>query len=267
MTPEEAAAAAATAPPVEPEAAPASPPVESEAATAAPGPAPWTKSLETRFEDEAVRAEVDRYLREEHQPYVTKVEGERAEALEKARIYDWIDEEPAEALRAIVAAVWDDDAAARVGELIDAGFTAEEAAEVAGAEAEAAGVQAKPAELPADVQETVEWAKAARAREAADAEAAEVAKAGTALKEWHAELAKADPDIKYGTLMAYVAAQQGDMDAALAAYRVDFPAPAPVVEPPPPKLGGHPHGGIEPSRRASTLAQAAGNVFDAASGN
>lgn len=255
-----AATAAAPAPAVEPEttAAPAAP------ETPAPGPAPWAKSLETRFADETVRAEVDAYLREEHQPYVTKVEQERAEALDKARIYDWLDEEPDEALKAIVSAVYDDEAAERVAELIGAGVAPEKAAEVAGAEAEAAGVQ--PAELPEDVKATVEWAKKRQAEESAEAEAKQIEDAGKALKDWHAELVKADPDIKYGALMAYVAAQQGDMDAALAAYRVDFPAPKTVVEPPPPKLGGHAHGGIEPSRRMGSLAQAAGSVFDAARG-
>ncbi len=253
-----------------PEAAPAAEPATApEAGPAAPGPAPWAKSLETRFADPEVRAQVDAYLREEQQPYITKIEAERAEAQGKTWVFDKLEADPEAALREIVAAVWDDEAADRVAELVAAGYDTEGAIEQAGAEAEGAGVVATPAELPADVKETVEWAKAERARQAeADklaSDAAAMEQATTELNAWADPLLESEPDIHRGTLMAYVAACRGDMAAAHAAYREAYPAPVVEAPKPPPLLGGHTHGGIEPSRRFSSLAQAAGSVFDAAS--
>ncbi len=216
-----------------------------------------------------MRAQVDAYLREEQQPYITKVEAARAEAEGKAWVFDELESDPEAALRKIVSAVWDDEAGDRVVQLIGEGWNAEAAAEQAGAEAAAGGVVA--AELPEDVQKTVEWAKNEQARQADEAakaaKAAALAQATEELNAWADPLLEAEPDIKRTTLMAYVVAHRGEMGPAYAAYREDFPLPAKEKPAPPPLLGGHTHGGIEPSRRYSTLAQAAGSVFDAASGN
>ncbi len=232
-----------------------------------PGPAPWARSLETRFEDPAVRAQVDAYLREEQQPYITGLEERRAAAEGKSWVFDRLSEDPEAALKEIVAAVWDDEAAERVHQLVTEGWTPAEAAAQAGEEAEAAGVVATPAELPAEVKETVEWAKNERARQAADAAAKAEAEALEAAKvelnEWASPLLEKEPDIKRSTLMAYVAASGGDMDGGYRAYRADFPAPAKPEAPA--GIGGRASAG-GPAPRRMTLDEAAGAVFDAARG-
>ncbi len=256
-------AAAAAVPVVEPEVTTPPP------APAEPGPAPWASTLAASFEDEAERSRVDAYLREHHQPYVTKVEAERAAAKaaaeaaeEKAWVYDSLSgDDPATALADIAEQLYPG-LGERVAELVTAGVAPEAAAEQAAAE------EAAPALDPA-VAELVEWAKAERERQAAataeQTQAAALAEATEVLNAWAETTLAANPDIASDDLMAYIVAQQGDMDAALAAYRVSHPAPP--AAPAPPTVGGRSAGGIMPARRASTLAEAAGSVFDAASGN
>lgn len=269
-TPAAAAIAAAAAAPAEltpVEAVPAPVEVKPE-----PGPAPWAKTLETSFADEAERSRVDAYLREHHQPYVTKVEQERAAALAqaeelegKAWVFDDLNADPAAALKDIASKIYGDDAgeriAERIAELVAGGVDATVATEVA---------EAEEFKLPAEVEDTVKWAKAEQARRAAEDTAAKEAEAMTeataALEAWTASTLAANPDIKKNALYAYVASNGGDMDGALAAYRADFPAPAKA--PAPTVLAGGGGGPVvhESGRRHSSLASAAGAVFDAARG-
>lgn len=262
-----AVAAAAAAPAAEPvvEATPPAPEPVVEPAPE-PGPAPWAKSLEAAFTDEAERARVDAYLREHQQPYITKLEQERAEAAEKAWVYDDLTgEDPAEALSRIAEELYPG-LGERITELVAAGASPDEAVAQAEGETDPA---APSAELSPEVAEMVEWAKAQRAREAeaeqARTEEAEMAEAVKVLDEWKTPLLAAEPDLKESTLMAYVVSHEGDMDAAYAAYRADFPKPEGA--PAPPTIGGRSNGGAEPVRAMSSLADAAGSVFDAAAGN
>lgn len=255
----DAAKAAAAAVPVEPP--PAAEVVETEVVeTAAKGPAPWDAWVAEDFE-ESEREKVDAFLRKRYQPYVTKINEEKADAVAKSWVFDRLNEDPTEALREIAAQVYDDDTAERIVELLKAGATVEEATEVA--ETEAAGGKLDP-----DVQELVDWAKDSKAREAAqakaDEEAKEIADATEALTKWRDDLVAAEPDIVVADLTAYVATL-GNFEAAYAAYRAAHPKPEPVVEEPPPTLGGRSGAGSSPARPASSLAEAAGRVFDAAS--
>lgn len=224
---------AATPPP----AAPAIPP------PAAPAPAPWAAEAEARFADPDARAAFDSYMREVNQPYVSKVEAERAAAKSEAEalhgktwVFDQLNEDPEAGLHAIMEQLYPDgDVADRVLELVKAGATPAAAAQQAVAE---------EGELPPEVKETVEWAKGERERQTAaaaakvteDALAVATAELGT----WKAALIAKEPDLKAGLLMRYVASEDGDLEAAYAAYREDFPAPA--VEKAPVTIGGRPGG-------------------------
>lgn len=59
---------------------------------AAPGP--WAKDLAEFFSDDEVRGNVDTFLREKVQPYVTKLEGERAPE-QAVLLYNDLNEDPA----------------------------------------------------------------------------------------------------------------------------------------------------------------------------
>lgn len=253
---------------------------EAEIATAtatAPTPAaPWAKEAETRFADEASRAAFDDYMRTVNQPYITKVEAERAEAqrvaqeaADKAWVHDAINEDPAAAFADIFAQVYGDDASARVAALISAGFTPEQAGGIVEEEETVALTK-----LPPEVQAAVEYAtqaKAAQEQAAVDAATqVEVDAAKAEYDAWRGALLEKEPDIKESTLHRYVlsaeiaddATAQALFDAALAAYREDFPAP--VVAGAPAVLGGRaaPDGG-GPQDKPRTLAEAADRIWSA----
>lgn len=202
-----------------------------EPAPVAPAAAPWAAEAEARFTDPAAREAFDSYMREVNQPYVSKVEAERAaakaeaEALQgKTWVFDQLNDDPEAGLHAIMAQLYPDgDVADRVLELVKAGATPAAAEKQAVAEEGAT-------ELPAEVKETVEWAKTERDRQASDAaakvEADALAAATAELNTWKDALVAKEADIKPDLLMRYVVSEDGDMEAAYAAYRVDFPAPA-----------------------------------------
>lgn len=240
----------------------------------AAAPAPWAADLAERFTDDEVRAKVDAYLREKQQPYITKLEQERAEALDKAWVFDGLNEDPAATLREIAEQVYDADVAARIAELVGAGASVEKAETQAVAEAnqepdpEAVDLSA----LPPEVREAVEWAKTERERQAAqeakDAEAAELAEAKTVYDEWRAQIVKDNPDVIESDLHAYVYAADGDLDQGFANYRAAHPAPKPEPEPEPPTTLGGGGSSISPTRPASntSLADAMGAVYDGVAG-
>ncbi len=244
--------------------------------TPAVAAAPWAAKLAERFTDEAVREQVDAYLREEHQPYVTKVEQERAAARaeaeaasEKAWVFDDLNADPNAALKAIAEQVYGEDIATRIAELLDQG------AAPAVAEATAVAEEADPEQialdaLPPEVREAVEFAKSQRAAQAAAEQAAveetELAEATKVYDEWRAGVMAANPDIAEVDIHAYVYAADGDMEQGLANYRAAHPAPAAPVQTPPATLGGAGNGGLQPTRRMSSLAEAAGAVYDGAAG-
>lgn len=225
---------------------------------AEPAPAPWTKDLQERFTDPAVYAEVDKYMREKQQPYVTGLEQARKEAADKAAIYDDLNEgfntDPAAMLRDIAAQYYDADVADRIVELVAGGKTPEAAEKQAVAED-------KAVELPEDVRETVEWAKQERA---ARQEATELAEAQKALDEWKTATLAAHPHVNELKLLRRVGAT-GDMEQALAWYLEEYPAPTADAPNVPATLGGKssPRG---PDAPKLSLREAAGAVFEAAAG-
>ena len=258
---------AETAPAVEPEAAPEATtddaPVES-------GPPPWAKSLETRFEDPAVRAQVDEYLRTEHQPYLTRIEQERKDALDKSWVFDELNDDPAAALQTIAEQIWGEEKATAIVALVKDGETLEDATAIV-EEAEEAETDGEDtldlSKLPKAVRDAVEFAEAQKATQAAEAEAAAKAEGEAAYKSWLDATTAANPDIVEADLHAYAYAAGGDLEAALASYRTAHPKPEPPKPAASPTLtGGHTTGGIQPTRPHTSLGEAFGAVYDGAAG-
>lgn len=289
MTPAEAAAAAAAkaaaTPPVvtppETDAAVVTPPAVVE--TPPPADAPWTKDITELFEDEAVRSQVDAYLREKQQPYITKLESDRAEAkaaAEEAAAEGWVlralNEDPAAALLDISTQIYGAEMGQRVNDLITAGATPADAEAAAAAEADPEEIDL--AKLPQGVREAVEFASAEKARQAQaeiDKQAqAEIDSATAEYDTWRAALLAAQPDVKENTLHRYVmsvnvpdnASAEELFAAALAAYREDFPAPTVETKDAPATVGGRaaPDGGG--MKTPKTLAEAADMIWEAAAG-
>lgn len=270
--PADAPATGAGAPP--PEAAPAAAPA---AAPETPPEAPWAKDIAAALAAADPAAALDEYMRTKQQPYITKLEQEKAELAGKAWVYDGLNEDPLGTLQEIAAQVWDEDTAGRIAELIDAGEAPEAAVEQAEAEKDAKvpekGEVLPPeldlSKLPPEVREAVEFAQAEKARreqEAAQAANADaLAEATKVYDAWRADVLKDNPDIVEDDLHMYVVGAEGDLDAALARYREVHPAPEVTKPKPSPTLtGGGSTGGIQPTRPASSLGEACGDVFDAA---
>jgi hypothetical protein len=214
--------------PVTDPANPAATPVDAPPpAAAAPAPAPWAADAEARFTDPAARAAFDTYMREVNQPYVSKVEAERAaaraEVEAKAWVFDGLNDNPEATLQQIAAQVYNDDIATRIVELVKGGTAP------AAAAAQAITEEEDTSGLPPEVTAKLKWIDEQQAAQAtaaaAAAEEATIAEAMKELNAWKAELLTKEPDIKESVLLQYVAAI-GELDQALAAYRADFPAPA-----------------------------------------
>ncbi len=240
MTPEEQAAADAAA------AIPAVEPV-----VEAPPAAPWDSAVAARFTDPAQAAEVSAFMREHTQPYVTKLEQDKAEALERAQWYDDLMEDPKSTLQDAIAGLYSDDVAAQVVAMLEGGATIEAAVAVVAETAPAA-------ELDDDTKAAVDWAKSKRQEET---DAATLA----AYMEQINPVLEANPHIKERTsaFHRYVATE-GSIEDGLAAFLADFPAPtAPAGAPAPVVLGG----GVSAAtvQKFGSLGDAADSVFAAAS--
>jgi hypothetical protein len=98
-----------TDPPVQDPPTPAEP-----APPAAPAPGPWADQLAQQFQDEAVRGQVDAFLRGNVQPYVTQLEQSRNKDAEE--LYTQLSESPGETYLAITEELWGEEAANAVRE-------------------------------------------------------------------------------------------------------------------------------------------------------
>jgi len=95
------------------------------------GSGPWADKLESRFEDQAIRAQVDEFLKAEIQPYVTKLEQSQTDLPEEAKLlYNDLLENPAETYLAITSELYGPEAANAVKEALNQGATPEEAAAI-----------------------------------------------------------------------------------------------------------------------------------------
>lgn len=92
---------------------------------------PWADKLESRFDDPAIRAQVDEFLKADVQPYVTQLEQSRSDVPEEAGLlYNDLLENPAETYLAITHELYGPEAAQAVQRALDQGATPEQAAAV-----------------------------------------------------------------------------------------------------------------------------------------
>lgn len=89
-------------------------------ASQAQGGAPWDSALSSRFEDEGVRQAVSEFLREDVQPYVTRLEQNRNEEAE--RLYAELNDRPGDTYLAITEELFGGDAAQAVQDALLGSF-------------------------------------------------------------------------------------------------------------------------------------------------
>ncbi len=207
--------------------APAPAPVEAPEAPAAEAPKtyPWDKQVAESFTDSTVAEQVATFMKDNYQPYITKLEQERADLAERAQWFDDLNESPDDTLRDALVQLYGEDTAERVMAVL----TPEEIAD------EAARIAAPPAPA-ADETADQQWLREFREEQELAQATAEYTAAFEAIKEAH-------PDIVDSAFHRYVATTAaGDIAKALDQYRADFPAPAGEPAPPkpgaPPSLGG-----------------------------
>lgn len=204
-----------------------------------PNPGPWVADLAEFFTDDTARQAADRWMRERIQPRMTQLETETAPARE---LWSDITSDPLNTIRDLVEELYDEDTAEKFMGLF--GDPEEETP------------PAPPAE-PAE-GDIPEWAKPLIERERAQAQAAEREQQEQAYSTALGSLREAHPDLtdddvgdgtpeKPGLIHPFVHAQDGDMEAAYAAYKVwkdrfaelHGVAPASTERPTaPPVLGG-----------------------------
>jgi hypothetical protein len=213
---------AAVEPPAEPAAV--EPPAE-------PAAGPWAADLAVYFEDESVRGQADKFLREKIQPHVTKLEQTQSEYKPAHEFFDDLRDDPIGTTLALAEEVYGAEIADKIAELVAAGEDPATAAK-----------EATEGESPKTDEDPV------IAKMKAEYEAQERSKL------WDQELAriKSTPeaqgvDIDPELFAVFVHQAEGDMDAALPAYkafeersRTKYGQPAPAPPAPPAPLGTQP---------------------------
>lgn len=210
------------------------PPPPAEPAAPTPGPAPWSSDLESRFQDEAVRTQVDAYLRETWQPRVTKLEQETAPA---RALYQSFQEDPDVALvQAATELYWDTnpDAVRALAKSLKVEFEGDDDGD---GEPRVEQKTDDPPPMDPRVAEIIEEREAAKRQQEWD----------DAMK----TIREQQPNLIDDLYLPLVVGAEGDMQAALEAYRERFAkyeqrGEAPAAEetaPPPPNVLGSDGGG------------------------
>lgn len=91
-----------------------------EQVTTQPGAGPWADSLNTRFEDPEIRQTVDAFLREDVQPYVTRLEQSRNSDAEQ--LYAELQEKPGQTYLAISEELFGAEVSQKVQDLLLSSF-------------------------------------------------------------------------------------------------------------------------------------------------
>lgn len=91
-----------------------------EQVTTQPGAGPWADSLNTRFEDPEIRQTVDAFLREDVQPYVTRLEQGRNSDAEQ--LYAELQEKPGQTYLAISEELFGAEVSQKVQDLLLSSF-------------------------------------------------------------------------------------------------------------------------------------------------
>lgn len=192
--------------------APAPTPVPVAAPPAPVNPGPWSNDLAQAFQDEAVRGQVDAFLREKVQPHTTRLEQQAAEARDAQRLLTDLQNDPNATMEALAA---------------ELNWTPQQLQEAVEQQVEAP----QYAQLDPEAQAALDYVRQEQAEKAYDAELARV-------NQQH-------PGIIPDVFHPLVVAADGDFDVAYQMYENvihQFNAasapPAEPGQPAPPTLGG-----------------------------
>lgn len=166
------------------------------------GRTPWQDQLESTFEDEETRQQVDDFLRGSVQPYVTQLEQRTQVPDEAQRLYNDLSENPGETYVSLTAEMFGDDVAERIVELINAG---ESPAEATAQATEEAATTAPTGGLTPEQEQVIEWAQQKAQAEAYD--------------EMLANVKEAHPDVVEELFHPFVAMADGDPELAYQGYQ------------------------------------------------
>lgn len=208
-------------------------PVVDEPATPDPPPTngetPWSKDLEAAFEDAQTRGQVDAFLRENVQPYVTQIEQATQVNRDAERLWNDFTSEPVDTFRAVATELFGEDVAGKLSDVITNPDDTEEDTVT-----EEPEFKIDDDELPEHVREAVEYVQNERQQ-----------------REWDAELsrlreANSDINIIEDLFYPFVSAADGDTEEAVKAYRefatkaketFDIPDDIKLSNEPPPVVG------------------------------
>lgn len=203
-----------------PEPAPAA-----EQAPPAPAPGPWADDLASAFADEIVRAQVDGFLREKVQPRVTELEQATAGNRRANDLYQDFSDKPVETFVTVASELFDEDVTGAIVKVLRGEAPAEDDLDLSELDDD------DVAQLPAEEQEAIAWA---RDKQREEAYASELERVG-----------KANPDVEIDEELfhPFVVAAGGDFDTAIGGYAkfveqakskygVNVPDPEAVPAPP-----------------------------------
>ena len=203
---------------------------------------PWSSDLETRFEDEAIRSQVDEFLRETVQPHVTKIEQDSATNRDANRLWNDFAEEPIETYVAVTKEIFGDELASRITAAIDPSNEDTD---------------------PDPAEETYEWDTDPDPDDGSDdeldprvAKAVDIVESQQREKAWkdalesvEADFKEDNPDLEFDEELftPFVVATEGDFDTAVEAYKsfignakekfgIKVPGEEEVAEDPPPPV-------------------------------
>lgn len=201
-----------------------------------PADTPWAQDIAAQFDDPATRAAVDGFLREKVQPYVTQLEQSTQVNRDAERLWNDFTSEPVDTFGAVAVELFGQEKADALRELLsqeDADVDTEETLD------DDTTLTIDDDELPEHVREAVEYVQNERQQ-----------------REWDQAFNQVvsdneDIDIPEELFYPFVTAADGDLDAAVDAYRgwyktaqekfgLNPPNPDDIPDPPPTVKTGNP---------------------------
>lgn len=179
------------------------------------GSGPWTGDLESVFTDEGIRTQVDAFLREKVQPYVTQLE-QRSKPSQEDEIalalYSDLREDPGSTYLAITEELFGPEAAESIQEALQSAY---------GIEDQEPEPQTTDTPLDPRVARVIESFEAREAREAYDA----------ALTQVKTQAQTEQVNLNDELFHPFVVSAEGDMQAAYDAYKAWYGQAASVFNP------------------------------------
>ena len=188
--------------PVEPETTPPEPQEPEPAAE--PSESPWSNDITEAFEDEAVRQQVDQFMRDKYQPYVTKLETDSVENRKANNLWNQITEDPRATFEQIAREL-----NPRTADAVIRAFNGEEVPEANDPEPDEDEAIWEMSDLPKEVREMVEAHKENELQSLWDTELDKVKKSFENNK---------DVEFDEDLFFPFISAADGDFDEAATRY-------------------------------------------------